>query len=66
MNATTTDIRGFQATVGAASRLRWSATDFGLTRHSAAIATMPSVHVAPAYKAVKSNGIRHRPSGDST
>ncbi|MFN8017545.1 MAG: hypothetical protein U0P45_05425 [Acidimicrobiales bacterium] len=66
MSTTTTDIWGYQATVGAASRLRWSATDLGFTRHAAAIAPMPSIHVAPAFKAVKSNGIRRRPSGDST
>ena len=63
MNSTATDMRSFAAPVGTPARTRWSATAaaFGSRLQLAAIKPMPSSYVVK-----HANGIRHRPSGDST
>jgi hypothetical protein len=63
VNSTATTNWGYQATVGAAARTRWSATaPSAAHRAFAAISPMPSNLVV-----VKDHkGIRHRPPEDSS
>lgn len=65
MNSTATTTNwGYQATVGAAARLRWSAADaavLGKRHHHSAIKPMTNEFVVT----IDPNGIRHRPLEDS-